>query len=104
MLNRWLASWKDEQSYGVSHIGWGTNDSAVWLDSNYFCFADAESYYGVMQIALGSNIFDTPLPNYGLGGKNTAVSHTDIECLNTDFYLDEEIIVKDGDIVHPECK
>lgn len=105
MLERWLANWRDEQSYGVSHIGWGRIplESAVWTESNYFTFADAEGYYGMMQIALGSNMFDTPLPNFGLGGKNTAVSHTDIECLNHDFYLDGEVIVKDGNIVHPEC-
>ncbi|MGA2767009.1 MAG: hypothetical protein ABSF24_01660 [Candidatus Bathyarchaeia archaeon] len=105
IFEKWLATRGDERSYGVSHIGWGTHvEGAVWLESPFFSVADAESYPGVMQIAFGSNFFDTLARHSGIGGKNRAPSHCDVDLLNHDFYLDDELIVKEGKIVHPKCK
>ena len=104
IFEKWLAEKNDERSYIVSHIGWGTHYEAVWTDSPLFSVADAESYPGLMQIAFGSNFFDTPAEYCGMGGKNRAPSHCDCDLLNHDFYLDGELIVKKGKIVHPRCK
>jgi len=104
LLRRWIEG-HDEGVKRISHIGWGTHESAVWRDDTTWSGpADAESVYGLMQLALGINLFDTPHQNSGLGGKNKANGHCDIDCLHHDFYLDDELICKDGTIVHPDFK
>lgn len=109
ILDRWLAQWNDPESYGIAHIGWGTHENAIWRNQrittgpDIFTFPDAESYMGMIQLAVGTNIWDTPT-RWGLGGKNRARSHCDIEVLNHNLYLDDELIVKNGKIVHPKCK
>lgn len=105
-FEKWLASWGDKRSYGVAHIGWGCLpiENAVWWDSPFFSCADAESYPGMVQIAFGYNSFDTLTKYCGMGGKNYGPSHCDVDLLNHDFYLDDELIVKKGKIVHPKCK
>lgn len=93
LFKKWLDKWGDPNSYAVAHIGWGTHiEGAVWTDNVYFTVADAESYPGVMQVAVGS------------GSYRESISHCDIECLSCDFYLDDELIVKKGVIIHPGCK
>jgi 2,5-dihydroxypyridine 5,6-dioxygenase len=105
VLRRWFEAWKDPESYGTSHIGWGTNiETAVWTESGLFCVADAESYAGMMLIAFGSNFFDSPAKLCGMGGKRKTASHHDIGLLHHDFYLDGELVCKEGKIVHPDCK
>jgi 2,5-dihydroxypyridine 5,6-dioxygenase len=104
IFEKWLAEKNDEDAYGTSHIGWGTHYASVWTDSPLFTVADAESYPGLMQIAFGSSFFNTPAELCGFGGKNRSISHCDCDLLNHDFYLDGELIVKKGDIVHPKCK
>lgn len=105
LLDRWFKSWKNPESYGTSHIGWGTNvETGVWIDHGLFCVSDAESYEGIMQIAFGSNYFDTPIHLSGMAGKRRVPSHCDIDLLNHDYYLDDELICKEGIIVHPKAK
>lgn len=104
LVRKWIEQ-NDEGAKRVSHIGWGTHENAVWRDSTSWAgAADAESYYGVMQLALGSNLFDTPHEFSGLGGKNKSAVHCDIDCLGHDFYLDETVICKEGKIVNQELK
>jgi 2,5-dihydroxypyridine 5,6-dioxygenase len=92
LLQRWFDRWEDPEVYGVAHVGWGTHkEGAVWTDSLYFCVADAESYPGVMQIGVGATS-DRP-----------SLGHCDIECRHCNIYLDNELIVKDGEIVNPQC-
>jgi hypothetical protein len=76
----------------------------VWIDHGLFCVSDAESYEGIMQIAFGSNYFDTPIHLSGMAGKRRVPSHCDIDLLNHDYYLDNELICKEGKIVHPKAK
>ena len=102
ILDRWLAQWRHPDSYYPAHIGWGTQlEGGVWVGSREFTVADAESYPGIMQIAFGRNVLDTTHPMVGLGGQNVAPSHLDLECLSTSFYLDGELMVKEGQIVRP---
>lgn len=101
LLRRWFENWKDPESYGISHVGWGTQFKAVWRESRLFCVADAESYPGVMQIAFGSNFFDAPVEDCGVGGTRHAASHIDIDCLGMDYYCDDVLVVEKGNIVHP---
>lgn len=107
LLERWLAQWKSQQSYGLSHIGWGTHKAARWFDPRTTIpgyHIEKYNYYGNMTIAFGSNLLKSPARYCGLHGENSAPSHCDIFTLNHDFYLDGELIVERGQIKHPACK
>jgi 2,5-dihydroxypyridine 5,6-dioxygenase len=101
MFRWWLANWKDERAYNVSHIGWGTNENGNWLDG----FMNIEVTIGTTLIAFGSNFFVGPAKHVGLGGKNKPLAHIDIGLRNHEFYLDGELVVnKNEKIVHPSLK
>jgi len=96
ILERWLRSFNDEKMFVSSHIGFGLdpragpppipNDIAGW-----------EAMNGNAIFALGSNV---GLPG-GIGGVNDAKAHADLTTLGGDFYLDDELIIKDGSFVFP---
>jgi 2,5-dihydroxypyridine 5,6-dioxygenase len=102
-LDKWLSSWNDEESYGISHIGWGTHRGAIWWGTPWvgtdwykqgITGADIESYYGNMLIAFGASpSFPEP------AGTRAAPSHIDIGMLNCDFILDDELITSKGKIM-----
>ncbi len=103
ILKQFFLSWDDPKAYVVSHVGWGTDHRARWHTRSQRMAdggggMDAESFLGCMQIAFGSNFFRN------LGGANVTKCHIDIECLNTSFYIDDELIVDRGKIVDPRCK
>jgi 2,5-dihydroxypyridine 5,6-dioxygenase len=107
LLERWLAQWDSEKSYGLAHIGWGTHDGARWFNPRTRVpgyHVDKYCYYGNMAIAFGNNLMRSPASYCGLHGENDAPSHCDIFTLGHDFYLDGEPIVQDGEIVHPDCR
>lgn len=107
LLERWLSQWNSEQSFGLSHIGWGTHKEARWFDPRIRLpgyHIEKYSFYGGMTIAFGSNLMKSPARYCGLHGKNDAPSHCDIFTLNHDFYLDGEVIIQRGEIVHPDCR
>lgn len=100
LLKWFFAQFKDERSYGVSHIGWGLNDNANWLNAGM----NTETQYGTTLIAFGSNFLGVSAPHCGLGGKNKGPAHLDIGMRNVEFYLDGELVVsKDEKIVHPKA-
>lgn len=107
LLARWFAHWNSENSYGVAHIGWGTHKAARWFDPRSRLpgyHIEKYSYYGNMAIAFGSNLMKSPAKYCGLHGQNEAPSHCDIFTLHHDFFLDGKLIIKRGQIVHPDCR
>jgi 2,5-dihydroxypyridine 5,6-dioxygenase len=99
-LREWFRLWNDEWAYGVSHIGWGCEDRAIWGAS----VMDIESYYANTLIAFGSNFFKGPAKYCGLGGKNRSLAHLDIGLRNCDFYADGKLITSKGNIVPDALK
>ena len=93
-LREWFRSWNDEWAYGVSHIGWGCEDRAIWGAS----IIDVESYYANTLIAFGSNF------TMDFGGKNRSLAHMDIGLRNCDFYADDNLITSKGKIVQDTLK
>jgi leucyl aminopeptidase (aminopeptidase T) len=92
-LDRWLRAFHDPNSYVIAHTGFG-GDPRASAD-----FAqEVESIEGGINIAFGGNLFR------GLGGKTKAKSHVDIVVMRQSMYLDDELVVKDGTIVHPKLK
>ncbi|MEE8428128.1 MAG: hypothetical protein V3S33_01310 [Gammaproteobacteria bacterium] len=105
MLSRYLEQHGNDGAYRIAHVGWGTHDRAVWGGGYQFTHADWESYYGCVMIHYGVNIFDTPCRFSGLGGATHPPGiHWGGSMLNCNFYLDDELIVEKGKIVHPGCK
>ena len=92
---------KDDRAYGVSHIGWGNDERAIWntLGLRFWeggGVMDTESYYGNMLIAFGSNFFRK------LGGENHAKFHFDIPTRNHSFWIDDTQVLDCGKFVIPE--
>jgi 2,5-dihydroxypyridine 5,6-dioxygenase len=105
MLRRYLDAHGDDKARRIAHIGWGTHHRARWGGGYYFTHADWESFYGCVMIHYGVNIFDTPCRFSGLGGGTHPPGlHWGGSMLNCTFYLDDELIVENGVIVHPKCK
>jgi len=96
ILDRWLRSFHDDKMFVSSHIGFGLdpragpppipNDIAGW-----------ESMNGNAILALGSNV---GIPG-GIGGVNDAKAHADLTTLGGDFLLDDQPIIREGELVYP---
>lgn len=90
--------------YRIAHVGWGTEDKAIFHEAN-FSSEDWESYYGGLIIHFGVNMFDTPAQHCGFGGIiPEGTPHWGGLHLNCDLYLDDEIVVKEGKIIPEELK
>jgi 2,5-dihydroxypyridine 5,6-dioxygenase len=101
LLHDYFAAAKDEKAYYVSHIGWGTEDRAQWnaIGLRYWEWGgsmDAESYYGNMQIAFGTNNFRQ------VGGKTKCNFHIDIPTRNHSFWVDDIQVLDRGRFLLPE--
>jgi 2,5-dihydroxypyridine 5,6-dioxygenase len=104
LMRMHLESFNDPNVYRIAHIGWGTQEKAVWGGPN-FTTADWESFYGCMMLHFGVNIFNTPARHKGLGGKVPAgTHHWGGAVLNHSLWLDDELIVDKGRIVAPDLK
>lgn len=105
MLSRWLEQFAGDGGRRIAHVGWGTHDRAIWQGGPRFSHADWESFLGCIMIHFGVNIFDTPCRFSGLGGETYPPDvHWGGSLLNCNFYLDDELIVEKGTIVHPDCR
>ncbi len=99
LVRDYMASFSDPRAYAVSHIGWGLNQKARW---DYLATGqptlgmDGRSFYGNVLFSTG--------PNTEFGGTNDTPCHLDLPMRNCTLYLDDELIVKDGDIVPQDMR
>jgi 2,5-dihydroxypyridine 5,6-dioxygenase len=94
-----MASFEDENAYGISHIGWGMLETARWGILAYDrrgMGMHGRSFYGNVLFSTG--------PNGELGGPNETLCHVDVPMRNCSLFLDDEPIVVDGDLVVSELK
>lgn len=101
LLRQWFESWSDPRAYHISHVGWGCDHRAIWdrlarKVPGGTC--DAESFYGVMQIAFGRDT--SPY----IGGQNDVPAHIDFDCLNNSISLDGAQVLEHGNFVLDELK
>lgn len=92
ILRKWFEGWGDPRAYWISHIGWGLDHRTVWTRmqrKDEGGTADAESFYGVMQIAFGR---DTSF----LGGTNDVPAHMDFDCLENSVAVDGLSVLEEG--------
>jgi 2,5-dihydroxypyridine 5,6-dioxygenase len=102
LLRGFINRFNDPRAYAVSHIGWGMDDKAQWefmatspvggLTNG----VDGRSFYGNVLFSTG--------PNAELGGTNDTGCHLDLPMRNCDLYLDNQLVVKEGQLVPPELR
>ncbi|MGZ9190346.1 MAG: hypothetical protein ACXW39_09855, partial [Nitrospira sp.] len=93
LLREWFAQWNDANAYVTSHIGFGCDPRAEVGSNNLM---EWETIAGGMMIAFGANTLRF------LGGSNRSRAHIDLVLRRTDFALDNEPILKEGQFVHPD--
>ncbi|RNL85768.1 leucyl aminopeptidase [Halostreptopolyspora alba] len=99
LLSSYIASFDDPRGYGMSHVGWGLDERAHWHGLTQFpggMGMELRSFYGNVMFSIG--------PNNELGGPNDTPCHFDIPMRGCSLFLDDEPVVKDGDIVVPEMR
>jgi 2,5-dihydroxypyridine 5,6-dioxygenase len=98
LIRHFLESRGDEGSLMAGHTSWGTDPRALW-EAQAIQFgepaggADAEAYYGNVQIEIGSN------NDVNFRGENEANAHLGLCSLNSSLYLDDELIIDHGEFV-----
>jgi len=104
LLRKQLESYQEESAWMAGHISLGTDRRALWaaqalqfpeLGSSG---ADAESYYGNVQIEIGSN------NDINFCGKNRSSAHLGHCMLNCSLYLDDLLVIDHGEFVLPELR
>jgi leucyl aminopeptidase (aminopeptidase T) len=92
ILDRWLRGFKDRNMLRFAHFTYGFNPGAKVSEH----VVEAERAYGVHVFGFGRQV-----PS--IGGKGwDAPGHTDGIVLNPSVWLDDELVEKDGQFVHPK--
>ncbi len=93
-LKNWLKKLDDEKMYSLAHICYGFNPGAKLTG---LCTED-ERVWGSTEWGLGyqGHMFE--------GAVGEAISHADGICLNSSVWIDGELILEEGTVVHPELK
>jgi 2,5-dihydroxypyridine 5,6-dioxygenase len=94
LLSSYIRSFEDPRGYGMSHVGWGLDERAQWHGLTQFpggMGMELRSYYGNVMFSIG--------PNNELGGPNDTPCHLDIPMRGCDLFLDDEPVVRNGDLV-----
>jgi len=95
-LKAYMESFNDREVYAISHLGWGLQPRAQWTaiglnDKDTTIGMDARAF-------LGNFLFSTG-PNTEAGGTRDTPCHIDIPMRNCSLWLDDEIMVRDGEVV-----
>ena len=104
LLRRHLESFNEESAWNAGHMGWGTDKRALWAAQALqfpepgSSSADAEAYYGNVQIEIGSN------NDVNFQGKNASRAHLGHCMLNCSLYLDQTLVIDHGSFLPRELK
>jgi len=92
VFERWLKSFNDPKMFCIAHISYGCNPGAK-LTGNIL---EDERLWGVVEWGLGSQ------SSTFKGSLGLASSHTDGICMNPTVWADGEVVIENGEYVHPE--
>ncbi|MGQ0568823.1 MAG: hypothetical protein ACT4P5_04715 [Armatimonadota bacterium] len=102
LLENFLRSFKDPKALMGGHMAWGTDHRAQWYAPTVQ-FPDAgaggldiESYYGNVQIEIGSN------NDIAFKGENDTAAHLGLCMLNCNLFLDGHQVIDHGEFVPRE--
>ena len=93
---------QDKEAYGACHVGWGIiNEATPGSGSRRELGAYHHSAAGSVMVALGISygFMSESIEWCGLMGQRHADSHTHMTLFNLDVYLDDEMVVKKGNII-----
>ena len=102
LIRKQLESYEEESAWMAGHLSWGTDRRAIWgaqaLQSPEpgYSGADAESYYGNVQIEIGSN------NDVNFCGKNSSKAHLGHCMLDCSLYLDDVQVIDHGKFTKEE--
>ena len=94
-----MSSFRDPKAYSISHIGWGLNHNAVWTGH-----ATGIGGIGMDGRAFYGNVLFSTGPNTELGGTNDTACHLDLPMRECTLYLDDDLIVKNGEIIPDDMR
>ncbi|MFC3225945.1 leucyl aminopeptidase [Marinibaculum pumilum] len=95
-LRAFIEGYDDPRAYALSHIGWGLNDACVWDPDLPGIGMDGRAHYGNVLFSMG--------PDTEFGGDNDTPCHLDLPMRNCTLWLDDRLIVEDGEVVPAEMK
>jgi len=104
LLRKHLESFHEESAFMAGHMGWGTDRRALWAAQALqfpepgSSSADAEAYYGNVQIEIGSN------NDVNFRGRNSSRAHLGHCMLNCCLYLDERLVIDHGEFMPAELR
>lgn len=104
LLRSHLASFQDENAWRIGHIAWGTDHRAIWTAAASqfpepgISAADIESYYGNLQVEIGSN------NDVAFQGKNATANHLGICMLDSYLSIDGQPIIQKGQFIPESLK
>ncbi|MGJ9385737.1 hypothetical protein [Salipaludibacillus sp. CF4.18] len=96
LFKGYLDSWRDQEAFATSHFGFGLDETASWEAMQFY----GKSTYGMDARAYAGNFMWSTGPDAGVG--RFVRSHYDIPMLNCSVYLDNQVVVNEGEIVIPE--
>jgi len=95
-LKAFMDGYDDRRAYAVSHIGWGLNEGCEWNPVLPGIGMDGRAHYGNVLFSLG--------PDTEFGGTNDTACHLDLPMQNCTLWLDDELIVENGDVLPKEMR
>lgn len=96
LLNDYVESFEDPESYAISHIGWGLQNRARW---SVMAMYDREATTGMDPRAFEGNFLWSMGPNNEAGGTRETACHIDIPMRNCTITLDGETMVDAGRVL-----
>lgn len=94
LIRDYFARWEDPNAYGISHVGWGLHERALW---DALAFYAREEASGVDGRSFEGNFLISTGPNYAAGRQSKC--HFDIPMRNCTIHLDGEPVVVGGSVV-----
>ena len=94
LIRDYFERWDDPNAYGISHVGWGLHERALW---DALAFYPREEASGVDGRSFEGNFLISTGPNYAAGRHSKC--HFDIPMRRCTIHLDGEPVVVDGRVV-----
>jgi len=104
LIRKHIESFNDENAWMAGHISIGTDKRALWVAQTLpfpesgFPGGDSESYYGNVQVEVGSN------NDVNFCGNNKSKAHLGHCMLNHSLYLDDTLFLEKGKFVPRELQ
>jgi 2,5-dihydroxypyridine 5,6-dioxygenase len=96
LMRDYMERWNDRNAYGISHVGWGLNERALWHALTLY---RKEEMIGVDGRSFEGNFLISTGPNHAAGRRT--LCHFDLPMRNCSIFLDGKPIVIEGSIVEP---